>query len=83
MGKIKNWYKSSVLHSFRDTNLSPEITAYLKYLSKRNELTAFISQAINRNYYMEKNPKGFTFEWIKEHFNLTKHLLRIVGSIKK
>ena len=68
--------------SFKANNLSLEVIYYLKHLSKRKQLTEFISQAINRNYYMEKNTKKFTFEWIKNHFGLSKHLLRILGSIQ-
>jgi len=69
-------------YSFR-CNLNPEVLAYLKELKKKRSL--FINQAIQRNYYLITNRKKFIFEFVSfadYNFKITKHVLRLVGSLK-
>lgn len=69
-------------HSFR-SNLSPEVLAYLKKLEKEEKKSAFINQAIQRNYYLRTNPKAFILNFLREseyHYKLTKYILRQLGS---
>lgn len=74
-----NRLRSKPTIAFR-SNLGQETLGYIKKLVSQKSKSEFINKAIEMRHYFLTNKERFISEIVREHFQLTKHLLRKEGS---
>ena len=76
---LPNHLQKNPTISFR-FNSEAEILSYIRLLSKRNQKTSFVNQAISMRYFYLMNRTKFIETMIREDYDLVRQLLRKEGN---